>query len=313
MCDSGSTSCLDVPTIPGYEIYDLLGEGGMAHVYKAREIGLDRVVAIKFIKLDCGTHAPAIARFQVESAALARLDHPNVLRYFGTGVVGGLAFAVMEYVDGPDLRSLAQSHGPLPIEQACNYVEQTCRGLEYVHRVGIVHRDIKPANLLLTSSRVIKISDWDLGKKIQDDIRDARVVGGHRGNPDGFTRTGAMLGTFAFAAPEQISDSQAAGPHSDIYSLGASFYYVLTGRVPLGATYPVESLGDLQSHEPEPVERVRPDVPAPVAAIVRKMMAKQIRKRYQSAAEVVAALTAYTQGMTDEEGNKGRRRWWQFW
>jgi serine/threonine-protein kinase len=338
MCDSGSTSCLDVPTIPGYEISDLLGEGGMGHVYKAREVGVDRVVAIKVMKLDPGTHASAIARFLAESRAIARLDHPNLLRIFGTGEERGLAFAVLEYVEGSDLRSLVRSHGPLPIEQACNFVQQTCRGLEYVHGIGIVHRDIKPANLLLTSSRAIKISDWDLGKRIQDAIRDARVVGGRRGNPDGFTRTGAMLGwlittswdgtdeiphgftrtgatlgTFAFAAPEQISDPRTVGPHSDIYSLGASFYYLLTASLPLRTTFAGDFLGDLHSHEPEPVERLRPDVPAPVAAIVRKMMAKQVRKRYQSAAEVAAALTTYTQGRTDEGSNKGRRRWWQFW
>jgi serine/threonine protein kinase len=318
-CDSGSTSCLDVPTIPGYEISDLLGEGGMGHVYKAREIGVDRIVAIKVMKLDPGTHASAIARFQAESEAIARLDHPNLLRIFGTGEEQGLAFAVMEYVEGSDLRSLVQGHGPLPTEQACDYVQQACRALEYVHGYCIVHRDIKPANLLLTSSGVIKISDWDLGKRILDTrvleevIGDSRGLGGHQREPEEFTRTGAMLGTFAFAAPEQISDPRTVGPHSDIYSLGASFYYLLTGSLPLRTTSTLECLADLHSHEPEPVERVRPGVPGSVAAIVRKMMAKQIRKRYRSAAEVAEALTACTQGKTDEVANKGRRRWWQFW
>jgi serine/threonine protein kinase len=291
----------------------------MGHVYKAREIGVDRIVAIKVTKLDPGTQASDIARFLKESRAIARLDHPNLLRIFGTGEERGLAFAVMEYVEGSDLRSLVQSHGPLPTEQACDYVQQTCRALEYVHGCGIVHRDIKPANLLLTSSGVVKLSDWDLGKRILGEqvleyaIGDSRGAGGHQRKPNEFTRTGAMLGTFAFAAPEQISDPHTVGPHSDIYSLGASFYYLLTGSLPLRATSALEFLGDLHSHEPEPVERVRPDVPGPVVAIVRKMMAKQIRKRYQSAAEVVAALTTYAQGRTDEGSNKGRGRWWRFW
>jgi eukaryotic-like serine/threonine-protein kinase len=306
VCNAGRTvSCLEVPDVPGYEVLDFLGEGGMSRVYKAKPIHSEGMVAIKVTKLNPERYSSAIARFRREYHVLSQLSHPNILRTFDEGEVDNLSFAVMEYVEGLDLRALVKDRGPLPADQACEYVKQACSALSYFHERNILHRDIKPANLLLTSGGIVKVIDLDLGKVVdriiaEEIIRESTCADGHDSPVDDVTPPGAILGTLTFMAPERFAGR--GTPRSDIYSLGGAFYYLLTSKLPFSATSAAEMLCLLQSCEPEPVERLRPDIPSAVAAIVRKMMAKRERDRYQTAAEVATALTAFSQGGTVQEG-----------
>ena len=295
-CSYGSViSCQEVPSIPGFEIVDFVGEGGMGRVFKARKEGFDRVLAVKLVKRDRTTQLQ-VARFLTEAYIISRVAHPNILSPIWFGEMDNQAFAVMDFVEGSDLGALVKDRGPLPVHQASDYVQQACSALDCLHRRGIVHRDIKPRNILLTSNGVVKVIDCDLAKVVGERILeetgcDSPHGSDHEATADYFTPPGTMLGTLAFAAPEQVADPRQVTTVSDIYSLGVTFYYLLTGVLPFRGDSVAAMLSNLKSHQPDSVDKLRPDIPTSVAAIVRKMMAKRQRKRYQTAAEVVTALT----------------------
>jgi serine/threonine protein kinase/Tfp pilus assembly protein PilF len=274
------------PSIPGYEILGRVGEGGMGQVYKARHVRLDRVVALKVIHPERLGSPDAVRRFYREARAAARLLHPNLITVYDVDEAGGIHFLAMEYVDGVDLGRLVRDRGPLPVARACEYARQAAEGLQHAHERGLVHRDVKPANLLLTADgRQVKILDLGLARL------DAAAPAGE--GTSELTQSGTLMGTPAFLAPEQARDAHRADIRSDLYSLGCTLYYLLTGRQPFPGQSLAEVIVQHQLDEPEPVTRLRPDVPVGVDAVLRRTMAKRPEDRYQTPAELAAALAPF--------------------
>jgi serine/threonine-protein kinase len=271
-----------------YVLLDKLGEGGMGAVFKARNWKLGQVVALKLIRKERVDSADAVPRFQREIRAAAQLEHPHIVRALDADEVGGTLLLVMEYVEGIDLKKLVQQQGPLPVPLACEYVRQAALGLQHAHAKGLVHRDIKPSNLLLQkpapgqagAGPVVKILDLGL----------ARLGDGADGDTGTLTETGAVMGTPDYLAPEQARQSHSVDVRADLYSLGCTLYFLLTGQVPFpGGTFG-EKIARHLMDEPVPVEQVRPEVPVGIALVVRKLMAKQPEQRYQTPAELAAVL-----------------------
>ncbi len=207
---------------PQLEILELLGHGGMGVVYKARQRGLDRMVALKILPPQISAEPTFAERFAREARALARLSHPNIVTVFDLGQSGPLYYFLMEFVDGVNLRQLLQSHRQTPPE-ALGIVTQICEALEYAHGEGIVHRDIKPENILLDQKGRVKVADFGLSKLLQPGPTDLQL-----------TQTSQVLGTLHYMAPEQLEKPLEVDHRADIYSLGVVLYEMLTGELPLG-------------------------------------------------------------------------------
>ncbi len=281
-----------------YVLLERLGEGGMGQVFKAQHRHMGRVVALKLIRKEKLQSDAAVQRFFAEMRAAAQLSHPNIALAYDAGQAGNTHYLAMEYVEGADLAQLVKDRGPLPVAEACEYVRQAALGLQHAHDKGMVHRDIKPHNLLVTSSdgaggksagaarAVVKILDMGLARSIQGDFDKQR----------GLTQQGALIGTPDYLAPEQAVDSRAADIRADLYSLGCTLYFLLAGRPPFQAEMLTQLLLKHQMEEATPVEKLRPDVPAAVAAIVRRLMAKRPEQRFQTPAELAQALEAAPRG-----------------
>jgi serine/threonine-protein kinase len=267
-----------------YLILDQLGTGGMGQVYLARHAAMQRLVALKVLPVFSAEDPVARERFYREARASAALDHPNIVRVYDLCQEGKIIFLVMEYVEGVSLQHLVARRGPLDIPTACQYVRQVAFGLQHAHDLGMVHRDIKPANLLVDRAGVVKV--LDLGLVRSETEADA-----------GLTRKldNRVLGTADYVAPEQALDSSAVDIRADVYSLGATFYYLLAGRTlfPEGRT--AQKLVWQQIKDPTPVDRLRPDVPPGVADLVHLMLQKNPADRPQTPLEVFDALAAWTE------------------
>lgn len=275
---------LDTLVLGNYIILDKLGEGGMGQVFKARHRKMGRVVALKVLPPWATDSPSAVQRFQREVEAAAKLVHPNVVTAYDADEANNVHFLVMEFVEGEDLASLVDREGPLPVAHAVDYVLQAARGLQYAHAQGIVHRDIKPSNLLLNREGVVKILDLGL-------VRFEHAPGDSETSPpDGLTKTGQIMGTVDFMAPEQSIDAKRVDHRADIYSLGCTLYFLLTGK----PVYPGETLVEkILGHRQKPVPSLvteRPDVPQALDAIFKKMVAKRPESRYQTMAEVIRDL-----------------------
>ncbi len=254
---------------PQLEILDLVGHGGMGAVYKARQRGLDRMVALKILPPEVGQDPSFAERFAREARALAKLSHPNIVGVHDSGIAGGLYYLLMEYVDGVNLREAIQTKELTP-EEAFAIVPQICEALQYAHDEGVVHRDIKPENILLDKRGRVKIADFGL----------ARLLGQAQ---DNFTLTGTnqVMGTPRYMAPEQMQGSHEVDHRADIYSLGVVFYEMLTGELPLGRF-------------DAPSQKVRLDVR--VDDVVLRTLQKEPSRRYQHASEIktdVEAISEY--------------------
>lgn len=262
-----------------YVLVDKIGQGGMGAVYKAEHRRMKRVVAVKMLPAAMLNDSAAAARFQREVEAAGKLRHPNIVAADDADEANGVHFLVMECVEGTDLSVLVKKTGPLPVAQAVHYILQAARGLEFAHKKGIVHRDIKPGNLLVDREGTVKILDMGLARIQGDTATQAELTG-----------TGAVMGTVDYMAPEQALSTKHAAAPADIYSLGCSLFYLLTGN----ATYAGETLtAKLLAHQNMPIPALRSfraDVPEPLEAIFRKMVAKQIDDRYQTMTEVIADL-----------------------
>jgi serine/threonine protein kinase/Leucine-rich repeat (LRR) protein len=264
-----------------YTILDKIGAGGMGQVFKALHRRMDRLVAIKTLPAATMKDAAAVARFEREVKAAAKLRHPNVVAADDAGQANGVHFLVMEYVDGQDLSALVKKNGPFPIAKAVNYVLQAARGLEFAHKKGVVHRDIKPANLLLDSEGTVKILDMGLAR-IESEANAAAQAE--------LTGTGAVMGTVDYMAPEQGVSTKDADARADIYSLGCTLHYLIVGK----ATYGGESvMAKLLAHHHQPIPNLRElnfEVPEQVQAVFKKMVAKTVEDRYQTMTEVITDL-----------------------
>ncbi|HEX3151437.1 MAG TPA: serine/threonine-protein kinase [Gemmataceae bacterium] len=269
-----------------YRVLEELGRGAMGRVYKAVHQTMGRFVALKVLAPELIRTEKARDLFQREVKAAARLNHPNIVTAFDAYLSGDRYFLVMEYVDGPNLSQLVKEQGSLPVEQACEYIRQTAVGLDYAHQLGLIHRDIKPSNLLVqqtTSGPQVKMLDFGL----------ALVSAGESGdNVFGVGTTNTVLGTPDYVSPEQARDQYDVDGRSDLYSLGCTFYYLLTGVTPFAGGSGIEKLMRHGSEPPIPVRNKRADVPEAVAAIVHKLLEKDPKDRYQTAGALAAELAS---------------------
>jgi serine/threonine protein kinase len=282
-----------------YLLLELLGEGGMGRVYKARHRGLHRLVALKTIRRERLADQEAVSRFQREVRALAGLSHPNIVQAYDAESIGDTHFLVMEYVHGTDLQALVKRNGPPPAWMACVYIRQAALGVQHTFGHGIVHRDIKPSNLLLTADgSLVKILDLGLALLNRTDDQQPTTLA--------LTRQGmgTVLGTLDYLAPEQVLDPHAVDVRADLYSLGCTLFYLLTGRVPFPGGTVLEKLFRHCYQEPTPVEQLRPGVPPELGSVVRQLMAKQPGNRYQTPAEAAEALRPFARKPHAEPGSR---------
>jgi eukaryotic-like serine/threonine-protein kinase len=269
-------------TIGKYKVLEKLGAGGMAQVFLCEHKLMRRRVAIKVLPTAKADDPSSLQRFYREAKAIAAVDHPNIVRAYDIDQDENLHFLVMEYVDGINLHDLVKKFGAVDITRACHYIYGASVGLDHAHEMGLVHRDIKPGNILVDRAGVVKILDMGLARFFHDE--DDVLTKKYDEN---------VLGTADYLAPEQALESHTVDIRADIYSLGATFYYLLTGS----ALFPEGSVAQKliwhQNRLPKAIRSIRPEVPAEVAAIVEKMMAKDREQRYQTPSEVMAALAPF--------------------
>jgi len=267
-----------------YRLLEKLGEGGMGAVYKAMHTRLGRVVALKVLRKDHLRDKHAVARFDREMKAVGAVDHPNIVRAMDAREIEGTRLLVMEFVEGVDLNALGRHCHPLAVADACEIIRQAALGLEHVHRHGLIHRDVKPSNLMVTPQGVVKLLDLGLARFQFDPEAGDEVTG-----------TGTAMGTVDYMAPEQISDSRSVDIRADVYSLGCTLYKLLAGCTPFsGPSY--KTAGEkMAAHLRDPVpplRRLRGDVPAELARLVERMLAKEPAKRPSRPVEVADAIGA---------------------
>ena len=280
---------------PRYKIERFLGAGGMGLVYQAQHRVMERVVALKIIHRNLFRNKLVVDRFRHEVKAAARLTHPNIVTAFDAEQANETHFLVMEFVDGINLARLVAKRGALSVAHACNYTRQAALGLQHAFENGMVHRDIKPHNMMLTRKGQIKILDFGLARLTGEPaitMDDAGAVPKGKDRP-GLTSMGDVIGTPDYMAPEQYRDSRTADIRADIYSLGCTLYYLLTDHAPFGEGSAQTKVFSHRYFQPRPVAELRDDLPAEVAQIVKKMMAKDPGERYQTPAEVAAALLPF--------------------
>jgi beta-lactam-binding protein with PASTA domain/tRNA A-37 threonylcarbamoyl transferase component Bud32 len=270
-----------------YELDGVVGRGGMAEVYRARDIRLDRIVAIKTLRADLARDQIFQARFRREAQSAASLNHPSIVAVYDTGedMATGVPvpYIVMEYVDGRTVRDLLQEGHRLLPERSLEIIDGVLRALEYSHQAGIVHRDIKPGNVMVTRNGDIKVMDFGIARAMSD----AQAT---------MTQTAQVIGTAQYLSPEQARGDR-VDARSDLYSAGCLLYELLTGRPPFTGDSPVAIAYQHVRENPVPPSRVDPDVPPWADAIVLKAMAKSPADRYQSAAEMRADLQRAASGM----------------
>ena len=267
-----------------YFILDKLGAGGMGVVFKARHRRLGRIVALKILPPTLARDKDLLSRFRREVDVAARLSHPNIVSVHDADEDRGVPFMTMEYIEGNDLDRLVRHGGVLPVSQAIDCVIQAARGLEAAHAQGIVHRDIKPANLMLDGSGTVRVLDLGLARLVEASNPFAETATGP------LTRSGTYMGTIDFMAPEQGIDSRRVDHRADIYSLGCTLCYLLTGRPPFDGATILARLMAHQDRPPSSLLTVRPDLPEAADAVYLMMMAKKAADRPASMSEVIKLL-----------------------
>ncbi len=271
-------------TVGPYSLVEVLGQGGMGCVYKALHVNLKKTVAIKVLAPN-QNFPRLVDRFYQEMEAVGRLEHPNLVRATDAGEDQGRHFLVMDYVEGEDLAKILRRRGKLPVDEACAIVRQAAQGLEYLAEHNLVHRDIKPSNLMVTPTGQVKI--LDLGLALLP--REASTEESELTNP------GQVMGTWDYMAPEQGRDSHQVDIRADIYSLGCTFFKMLTGSAPFALSSHATHQEKVRAHQEARIPRVtelRPDVPVAVERILERMLAKAPAERFQTPAELLAALAA---------------------
>lgn len=278
-----------------YEILEKIGSGGMAVVYKARCTLLNRFVAVKILRDEFETDQEFISRFNIEAQAAASLSHTNIVSIFDVGTEGNLHYIVMECVPGITLKDYIKENGAIPWETALDYALQIASGIEHAHKQNIIHRDIKPHNIIMTEEGVLKVTDFGIARAL---------------NANTITVCDNTMGSVHYFSPEQARGGY-TDEKSDIYSLGILMYEMLTGHVPFEADSPVSvALMHIQE-EPLPILIRNPDVPAALAEIVMKAMAKEQIGRYDSATALIEALKSFQSGVapqkeTDQDDGRTR-------
>src|SRR5882724_5935535 len=257
-----------------YEILQILGEGGMGAVYKAKDRELDRLVALKVIRQELAGNPDILQRFKQEIFLASKVTDRNIIRIYDLGDADGVKFITMEYVEGEDLGTLLRREGKLPVKDAIAVMRQILSGLQCAHREGIVHRDLKPGNIMRDSQGRVVVMDFGL----------ARTVGG-----GGMTQTGLMIGTLEYMSPEQ-AQAKDLDARSDIFAVGLIFYEVLTGKMPYKAESAVASLLKRTQERANPISNLDGTVPRALSDLVSKCLERDPKSRYQSSAEVLSDL-----------------------
>ena len=322
----------ELPHIPGYEIIDELGTGGMGVVYKARSLQLNRLVALKMVRSGAHAVAEELRRFLAEAEAVARLQHPGIVQIFEIGESGGLPYFALEFINGGSLAH--RLHGmAMPADEAARMIETLAHAMHYAHQRNIIHRDLKPANVLLQEEGTTKHTkdtkeDRQENQEPEEGASSFRVFRVFRGSSllpkvadfglakridldDGQTRTGVILGTPSYMAPEQVGDAKKVGPAADVYALGSILYECLTGRPPFKAATVTDTLLQVLGDDPLPPRRLQPKVPRDLETICLKCLQKSPDRRYASAASLADDLRRFLDGRPIESRPAGtmERAW----
>ena len=308
-----------------YRVQELLGVGGMGSVYKAEHLLMERPVALKLISQSLTSNPAMVERFRREVKTAGQLKHPNIVMAYDAEQAGDSHFLVMEYVEGKSLARLVGEQGPLPVHLACDYIRQAALGLQYAHERGMVHRDIKPHNFMVTFSHdataergdpdsrsaaasrlngVVKILDFGLARFAMEAAPAGALLAtsptdampgssGGKSDKESLTQVGTVMGTPDYIAPEQATDAHTADIRADIYSLGCTLYDLLAGHAPFPEGTAVAKVMAHAERLPKPLTEIRNDLPAELARVIERMIAKDPAKRYQTPAEVAAALAPF--------------------
>jgi serine/threonine protein kinase len=307
----------DELNIGPYQILDQLGEGGVSEVFKAWDTLCGRVVALKVLRQHLASQSDMMRQFQRELQAVTRLSHPNIIKTYDAHQVGHLHYFAMEYVEGMDLDRFVRQVGPLPVEMAADHARQVAQGLQHAHQLGLVHRDIKPANLFLLHpplpptpgapqpvgrrpEPVVKIIDWGLARCLRDP---ATAVETDPFGPDLDAEKGRLIGTADYIAPEQAQDPTLVDIRADIYSLGCTLYFLLTGSPPFRGMSLMQKLVQHQEEPPPSVRAVRSDIPEELDCLIQKMMAKPPEDRFQIPLLLVTPLRRFCPGALGGTGS----------
>jgi serine/threonine-protein kinase len=293
-----------------YVLVERLGEGGVGHVFKAQHVHMQRYVAIKFLRSEKLDNPEVVARFYREIHAVSQLVHPNVVIAHDAGPFGQTHYLAMEYVEGVDLQKKVSQGEPLGVEQACDYIRQAALGLQHIHERGLVHRDIKPGNLLVTqvetdskscstsSSGTLYLGQsfpWGLIKILDLGLARFDDSDGVASTPLTTAGEGGIRGSADYLAPEQAVDFHAADIRADIYSLGCTLYFLLTGKPPFEGKSLAQKLMMHQRAAPPSLEKLRPGLPRKLDQIIQTTMAKKPEDRFQTPGEMAGAIASVHQ------------------
>lgn len=261
-----------------YDLRRKLGQGGMGAVYLAVDPNTKEQLALKILPREKASNPQLVKRFKAEAQNAAQLTHENIVSVFGTGEADGYLYIALEFVDGIDVHDLIQKRGVLPVKRSIDIIKQVARALQHAHEQHIVHRDIKPANLLIRRDGVVKLADMGLARAVDESTE------------TGITRAGTTVGTVDYMSPEQARNSKSADVRSDIYSLGCTWYHMLTGRPPFSEGSLTNKLhAHAKQALPDP-RLINPNVPEGVVAVMNRMLAKSPDDRYQTPQELIKDL-----------------------
>ncbi len=262
----------------GCRLLEKIAQGGMGVIFKATQLNLNRIVAVKVLAEDLSDDESFVRRFIEEARAAGQLSHHNIVHINDVGEHRGVFYFIMEYVDGENLKAVLQRSGPLSVERALVVALQVCYALRHAHERGIIHRDIKPENVMITRDGVVKLADLGLAKRIG------------AGAGDGLTQAGSIFGTPYYMAPEQAKDFSNVDQRSDIYSLGVTLFKAISGRVPFDGRSPIEIMVKALDGRHPPLRSLRDGVPELVEKLVDRMMARRQEDRFQGIDEVISEL-----------------------